>query len=152
MAAMERVRDGLENIVLACLMDKFQHWIYENPHHTREERCEKFTIFAKNFTHAGLDSHGVQDSLTLEWQELPHLYVVPLYMIEYAFAELAAIQLWNIYTLSPQKAIDGYKAALSLGNTRGIPDIYAIAGIDFDFSKGTVLQCADRLRSIIAPS
>ena len=147
-AAFERVRDGLENIVLACLMDKFQHWIYENPHHTKEERHETFNILARYFTHAGIDSHGLQDSLSLEWQELPHLYIVPLYMIEYAFAELAAIQLWNIYASSPEEAIDGYKSALALGNTRGIPEIYTMAGINFDFSKRTVLQCADRLRSI----
>lgn len=148
-AVFERVRDGLKNIILASLMDKFQHWIYENPNHTRQERHEMFNALARNFTHSGFDSSDLEDSMSLEWQELPHLYVVPLYMIEYAFAELAAIQLWNVYESSPEKAIEGYKAALALGNTKGIPEIYQVAGLDFNFSESTVQRCSNKLRSIL---
>jgi len=42
-ASLERVRDGLEQIILASMIDQFQHWIYENPTHTKEERRGMFS-------------------------------------------------------------------------------------------------------------
>ena len=42
-----------------------------------------------------------------------------------------------------QKAIDDYKAALSLGYTKSIPEIYATAGIRFDFTEAYLKELAD---------
>ena len=50
-------------------------------------------------------------------------------------AQLGAIAVWRNYKQDPVKAIEQYMAALKLGYTRSIPEIYEAAGIKFDFSQ-----------------
>jgi oligoendopeptidase F len=38
----------------------------------------------------------------------------------------------------PHTALAGYRAALALGGTRPLPDLFAAAGISFDFSPKTL--------------
>jgi len=62
-------------------------------------------------------------------------------------AQLGAIAMWKQYKETGQKAIDNYKAALSLGYTRSIPEIYEAAGIKFDFSENYIRQLMDFVRA-----
>ena len=64
-----------------------------------------------------------------------HLYEVPFYYIEYGMAQLGAIAVWKNYKEDNQKGLAGYMEALKLGYTATIPEIYAAAGIKFDFSR-----------------
>lgn len=69
------------------------------------------------------------------WHKQLHLYEVPFYYIEYGFAQLGAIAVWKRYKEDPKKGLDGYLAALKLGYTKSIPEIYKSANIEFNFSK-----------------
>lgn len=59
---------------------------------------------------------------------------MPFYYIEYGIAQLGAIGLWMQYINDPKKAIENYINALSLGGTKTLPELYAAAGLKFDFS------------------
>lgn len=74
------------------------------------------------------------------WQKQLHLFEVPFYYIEYAIAQLGALGVWRNYKRDPVKALADYKAALSLGYTRTLPEIYAAAGIRFDLSTAYVRE------------
>ncbi len=50
-------------------------------------------------------------------------------------AQLGAIAIWKTFKENPEKAIQQYKDALSLGYTKSIGEIYETAGISFDFSR-----------------
>jgi oligoendopeptidase F len=39
---------------------------------------------------------------------------------------------------NPQQALANYRAALKLGGTRPLPELFAAAGIRFDFSERTL--------------
>lgn len=78
-----------------------------------------------------------------------HLYEVPFYYIEYGMAQLGAIAIWKNYCSNPQKTITQYKAALSLGYTRSIHEVYETAGIHFDFSKEYVAELMNFVHSEI---
>ena len=67
------------------------------------------------------------------WQKQLHLYEVPFYYIEYGIAQLGAIAVWKNYKENPRRGLQGYLNALKLGYTRPIPEVYAAAGIRFDF-------------------
>jgi oligoendopeptidase F len=67
-----------------------------------------------------------------------HLFEVPFYYIEYAIAQLGAIAIWKNYKENPEKALQQYLDALSLGYSKPINEIYETAGIKFDFSIGYV--------------
>lgn len=115
-------------------IDKFQHWIYENPSHTPALRKEVWMSILKEFSSPLIDFSGLEEYRTYHWQRQLHLYEVPFYYIEYGIAQLGAIGLWQQYKKDPQQAIENYLKALSLGGTRTLPELFAAAGLQFDFS------------------
>ncbi|MFT3678271.1 MAG: M3 family oligoendopeptidase [Chitinophagaceae bacterium] len=115
-------------------IDKFQHWIYENPAHTVEQRTAKWMEILQEFTSPEIDFSGLEAYRQYSWQRQLHLFEVPFYYIEYGIAQLGAIGLWQQYKQNPAKAVDNYLTALSLGGTRTLPELFEAAGLRFDFS------------------
>ncbi|MBL7778708.1 MAG: M3 family oligoendopeptidase [Chitinophagales bacterium] len=130
----------LNVLAKTCLGDSFQYWLYENPNHTVQERRAKWTELYSKFTAKTYDWSTQQLSLETGYQRILHFYIVPLYYIEYAFAELGALAIWKNYRTNPKKAVEDYKKALSLGYTKPIPEFYKTAGAEFNFSKTYVQQ------------
>ena len=117
-------------------IDKFQHWIYTHPEHSVAERDEKWLAIYEEFHPAGtVDWTDFDREKANIWQKQLHLFEVPFYYIEYGFSQLGAIAVWKNFTENPKKAIEQYRKGLSLGYTKTIPEIYAAAGIKFDFSQ-----------------
>ena len=79
------------------------------------------------------------------WQKQLHLFEVPFYYIEYAIAQLGALAVWRNYCENPTQALQQYLDALSLGYTVPIREIYAKAGIEFNFSQGYIAELMDFL-------
>jgi oligoendopeptidase F len=116
-------------------IDKFQHWIYENPTHTLTERKDKWMEILEEFSSGVIDWQGLEPYRLYGWQKQLHLFEVPFYYIEYGIAQLGAIGLWKQYKENKQKALSNYMEALSLGGTRTLPELYGAAQLRFDFSK-----------------
>jgi oligoendopeptidase F len=115
-------------------IDKFQHWVYENPNHTLEERASRWMEILKEFSSDEIDFSGLENYRTYGWQRQLHLFEVPLYYIEYGIAQLGAIGLWMQFRENKEAALDNYMKALSLGGTRTLPELYEAAGLVFNFS------------------
>ncbi len=115
-------------------IDKFQHWVYEHPNHTLEERAENWRHILNEFTSIALDVSGLENYRRYGWQRQLHLFEVPFYYIEYGIAQLGAIGLWKQFKENKDKAIQNYLNALKLGGTRTLPELYEAAGLQFNFS------------------
>jgi len=115
-------------------IDKFQHWIYENPTHTVDERTAAWYRILQEFTSPVLDFSGLEEFRKIGWQRQLHLFEVPFYYIEYGIAQLGAIGMWMQYKQNPKQALDNYMKALSLGGTRTLPELYRTAGLEFNFA------------------
>ncbi|WP_276479543.1 M3 family oligoendopeptidase [Paraflavitalea pollutisoli] len=115
-------------------IDKFQHWVYENPNHTEAERATRWMEILNEFSSNVIDFSGLDNYRTHSWQRQLHLFEVPLYYIEYGIAQLGAIGLWMQFRKNKEAALDNYMRALSLGGTRTLPDLYRAAGLEFNFS------------------
>lgn len=115
-------------------IDKFQHWVYENPNHTLEERASRWMEILQEFSSKEIDFSGLENYRTFGWQRQLHLFEVPLYYIEYGIAQLGAIGLWMQFRENKEAALDNYMKALSLGGTRTLPELYQAAGLVFNFS------------------
>jgi oligoendopeptidase F len=121
-------------------IDKFQHWVYEYPAHTPEERASAWMKLLQEFKVETLDTTGLEPYRQYGWQRQLHLFEVPFYYIEYGIAQLGAIGLWMQYKQNPEKAIERYIKALSLGGTCTLPELYDAAGIRFDFSPAHISE------------
>ncbi|MFN2457194.1 MAG: M3 family oligoendopeptidase [Chitinophagaceae bacterium] len=115
-------------------IDKFQHWLYEHPEHTLEERTEMWRSIQNDYTPINLDVSGLEEYRKYGWQRQLHLYEVPFYYIEYGIAQLGAIGLWRQFKENKEQAISNYINALKLGGTRTLPELYKAAGLQFNFS------------------
>ncbi|AHJ96897.1 M3 family oligoendopeptidase [Hymenobacter swuensis] len=140
----------LETFPWVATIDKFQHWIYENPQHTEQERHQHWTQLFDEFNQRTVSWQSLEQVKPYLWQKQLHLYEVPFYYIEYAMAQLGAIAVWRNFRQNPQVALAGYQRALALGYTAPIGDIYAAAGIRFDFSTEYLRTLADFVRDEMA--
>ena len=142
-AKKEQLQGVLNTLPWVASIDKFQHWVYENPEHKIGKRNEKWNELMDVFGNQQTDWEGYEASRTNLWQKQLHLFEVPFYYIEYGMAQLGAIAVWRNYKQSPDKAIKQYMDALSLGYTKNISEIYKTAGISFDFSQEYVRELVD---------
>ena len=126
-----------------AVVDAFQHWIYENHEHTATERTKHWMELNKRFGTGLVDWTGHELTLASSWQRQMHLFEVPFYYIEYGIAQLGAIGVWRNSKTDFKEAVDNYRAALSLGYTKSMPEVYAKAGIDFNFSGDHICMLAD---------
>lgn len=117
-----------------AIIDKFQHWVYEYPQHSIEERTNTWMSILKEFSTESIDYTGLEAYREIGWQRQLHLFEVPFYYIEYGIAQLGAIGLWMQYQQNPQQALQNYMQALSLGGTKTLPELYKAAGLKFDLS------------------
>jgi oligoendopeptidase F len=127
-------------------IDKFQHWVYLNPQHTADERVEKWMEILHEFTPQHLDVSELDSYRQYGWQRQLHLFEVPFYYIEYGIAQLGAIGLWMQYKQNPELALTNYMNALSLGGTKTLPELYAAAGLKFDFSAAYIKTLVEFVR------
>jgi len=130
-------------------IDAFQHWLYTHPHHTRDQRdiywLELHGLYGPDVSWEGLDQER-----TKLWQRQLHLFEVPFYYIEYGIAQLGALQMWMIYREDPAQAIELYRAALSLGGSKPLPELFEAAGLVFDFGPVTVARLLSEVEDEMA--
>jgi len=134
-AKLQHLESIIETLPWVATIDKFQHWIYENPGHSITERQQNWLKIYDQFSDNLTDWSGLTAFKTYIWQRQLHLYEVPFYYIEYGIAQLGAIGVWRNYRKDPVSGLQGYKAALSLGYKAPIRTIYDAAQVPFDFSR-----------------
>jgi oligoendopeptidase F len=132
-----------------AIIDSFQHWIYTHPGHTRPQRTAEWLRLLERF-YSRLDWSGHEAAKESLWQRQLHLFHHPFYYVEYGIAQLGALQLWMKARQDPRKAIANYRAALALGGTKPLPELFSAAGIAFDFSDKTLRPLMNALGEELA--
>ena len=134
-------------------IDKFQHWVYEHPAHTVQEREKAWMDVLGEFSSSVIDFSGLENYRRYNWQRQLHLFEVPFYYIEYGIAQLGAIGLWKQFKQNKEQALNNYVGALSLGGTATLPNLYERAGLKFNFGADNIRQLMDfvdgELKSLI---
>jgi len=138
--------DIIGTLVWVAVIDCFQHWIYENPQHTPAQRNQMWLSIRNRFGGNFMDWSGLEEFHQTLWHRQLHIFEVPFYYIEYAIAQLGALQLWQKAKRSKAEALAAYKKGLSLGGSRPLPELYQAAGIKFDFSEKTIQPLIEAIR------
>jgi oligoendopeptidase F len=128
-------------------IDKFQHWIYENPKHTEAERTAKWMEILNEFSSEVVDFSGLEEYRKSGWQRQLHLFEAPFYYIEYGIAQLGAIGLWMQFKKDKEKALDNYINALSEGGTKTLPELYKTAGLEFNFAPEKIKELMEFVKN-----
>ncbi len=136
----------LEGVVLGlpwiAAVDEFQHWLYTHPEHSQSERDTAWTKIYKKYACLEVCYAGVEEAFVFGWQHQSHIYEEPFYYIEYAIAQLGALELWMHYQEQGDEALQQFFSALALGGQFSVTEIYRQAGLNFTFSENRIVKLA----------
>ena len=149
-----RARIGhLEGIIFLlpwiATIDSFQHWIYSNPGHTRDERKTIWNSIRDRFG-SNMEWGDYQGHRDTSWQQQGHLFGVPFYYVEYGIAQLGALQLWRTQRKDSVKALSDYSNAMALGNTKTLPELFSAADIELGFGEEHLGSLISEVRMAMA--
>lgn len=142
-AKIHQLEGVLSVLPWVAIIDKFQHWLYTKPNHSIEERNQAWAKIFTEYSSDIVDRSETQKYFYTTWQKQMHIFEVPFYYIEYAIAQLGAIAIWKNYKENPEKTLDNYEKALSLGYSKPLPELYQAAGIKFNFSADYIGELMD---------
>jgi oligoendopeptidase F len=121
-----------------AFMDSFQHWIYREapPNVTIDEMDKKAAELVERFM-PQTNWSAFRKELGKSWH-YHHIFTAPFYYIEYGLSWLGALQLWQQSLHDPAQALRQYRSALTLGNSRSVPELFIAAGAKFAFDQKTI--------------
>lgn len=130
--------DSLDFIPYGCMIDEFQHRMYENENLTPEERNQVWEELEKKYR-PWLD----MDNLPFygrysHWQWKMHVYLNPLYYIDYCMAQTVAFQLWMLSLKDRDAAWKKYLSFVDAAGTKTFADLCTSAGLRVPYEPGTV--------------
>lgn len=135
---------ALESWAFQAMADTFQHWVYEHPQRALEPAAlDKMWAELQQRFLPGIDWNGIETPLRAGWQNLFHVFAVPFYMIEYAMAQLGAVQIWKRSLRDPEQSIRDYRQALALGATAPLPELYRASGASFAFDRAALTEAVE---------
>ena len=120
--------------------DAFEHWVYgQAPEDvTPADIDAKWLEVKQRFMPWDTPDASAEEAMT-GWQRGNwSLFRLPLYTITYPIAIVGVCQLGVQVQQDRQRAVDNYKAALSLGNTETLSELFRIAGVTFPFTEHAI--------------
>jgi oligoendopeptidase F len=143
-AAREQLKHSVILLPWIATIDAFQLFVYSHPKHTREERATFWLGLDERFG-SKIDWSGMEHIRPHIWQRQLHLFSHPFYYIEYGIARLGALQLWlHALEKGEKSAVEAYMRALTLGGSKPLPELFAAAGLKFEFGPEIVKRLVDR--------
>ncbi len=123
-------------------VDAFQHWVYTHVDATPDARNDEWERLSRRFS-PHLDHSGIERAERHSWHRKLHFFEAPFYYIEYGIAQLGALQVWMNSRQDYAEAVAHYRNGLAQGGSRPLPELFAAAGLRFDFSEATLRPLVD---------
>jgi oligoendopeptidase F len=132
-ARLEHLEDVLVSLAHIASVDAFQSWVYTSPEGGDAMARDATWLELRGRFEPGVDWSGLAAERVSRWYRQLHIFLYPFYYIEYAIAQIGALQIWRNARNDPAQAVAAYRRFLALGATRPLPDLYREAGIEFSF-------------------
>ena len=137
-----RWRSAVTLLCYVCVVDEFQHWIYENPKASSDDRDTRWREIHDHYIR-GVNWTGLEEYEHARWYAQLHIFRYPFYYIDYAIAETGAMQLAMIDAKDHDKAMESYLELCRLGGTDSVLGIFKASGMRSPFE-------ADLMRDLMA--
>ena len=137
---IDHCEDSLIFIPYGCLVDEFQHRVYENPDMTPAQRNELWASLEKKYRpwldFADLPFYGRGAG----WQRQLHIYQMPFYYIDYCLAQTVAFQFWIASMKDRKDAWQRYLDFTDKGGTCTFEQLVHGAGLKVPYDEGCVSE------------
>ncbi len=136
---------SIKFIPYGTCVDEFQHFVYENPDVTPKERkAEWRRLEEKYFPHRDYDGMDFLLRGGL-WFKQMHIFLKPFYYIDYALAQLSAMQLWIQSKEDKKSTWNNYMKLCAIGGSKPFLEAIESANIKNPFKHGTVKEVVEHL-------
>ena len=130
--------DALTFIPYGCMVDEFQHRVYENPEMTPEQRNALWLELERKYR-PWTDFDGLPFySRGAGWQRQLHIYLYPLYYIDYCMAQTVAFQFWMAAMADRDDAWRRYLTFVDAGGTKTFEQLVASVGLRLPYENGCI--------------
>ena len=125
-------------IPYGCMVDHFQHIVYDNPDLTPDERhseWKKLEAIYRPYLNMG-DVNFYASGRT--WQRQLHIYHYPFYYIDYCLAQTVSLEFWSLSQQDYKDAWERYLRFVREGGKKTFVGLCETAGIDLPFNDGAL--------------
>ena len=139
------LEDAAAFIPYGCMVDEFQHIVYENPEMTPAERHSAWKKLEKEYK-PHLDYEG--DEFFEKggyWQKQLHIYDFPFYYIDYCLAQTCALQYKVKMDEDYKKAWESYLTLCKLSASDFFTNMIKEVGLNSPFEDGCIKEIVEKL-------
>jgi len=143
-AKLSKLEEIFDLLPWISIIDLIQHWLYTK----KDFNISSFENIWLNLMDEYMPAtsfKGYEDFKRTRWAAQLHLFHVPFYYIEYAMAQLGALQMWLNYRRDPKKTISSYISGFAFGGSKPLPELFKAVGIQFNFSKEMLVDMSKEL-------
>lgn len=141
---------AVEFLPYGVCVDEFQHWVYENPNATHEDRCAKWKELEARYTpHKRFDDqptfkHGAT------WIRQSHIINSPFYYIDYTLAQVCAMQFFVEMNKNRDKAWKKYIKLCKCGGQYPFVELLEKNKLRNPFLDGNVAKVIKPVSKVLA--
>ena len=141
--------EALLFIPYGVTVDEFQHWVYENPEVTPQERREKWLEIEKKYLPTR--DYGEAEELKngILWFRQGHIFSSPFYYIDYTLAQVCAFQFWIKSRENREKAWQDYLNLCKLGGSKSFFELMKSANLKNPFEDGTIAAVIPKIKEYL---
>ena len=141
--------EALLFIPYGVTVDEFQHWVYENPEVTPQERREKWLEIEKKYLPTR--DYGEVEELKngIFWFRQGHIFSSPFYYIDYTLAQVCAFQFWIKSREDKEKAWQDYLNLCKLGGSKSFFELMKSANLKNPFEEGTIAAVIPKIKEYL---
>ncbi|WP_432666493.1 M3 family oligoendopeptidase [Wukongibacter baidiensis] len=125
-------------IPYGVLVDEFQHFVYENPEATPEQRKSAWREMEKKY----LPHRDYEDNDFLNrggfWFKQSHIFETPFYYIDYTLAQICALEFWKKSRENQKEAWEDYIRLCKAGGSKSFLELVELAGLTSPFEDGCI--------------
>ena len=141
--------EALLFIPYGVTVDEFQHWVYENPEVTPQERREKWLEIEKKYLPTR--DYGEVNELKngIFWFRQGHIFSSPFYYIDYTLAQVCSFQFWIKSREEREKAWQDYLNLCKLGGSKSFFELMKSANLKNPFEEGTLAAVIPKIKEYL---
>ncbi len=130
--------DSIEFLPYGITVDEFQHWVYEHPNASHEERCKIWKSIESKYTpHKKFDDTPTFNKGTI-WMRQAHIFSTPFYYIDYTLAQVCAFQFFVEMRKNHEKTWKKYVKLCKFGGQLPLVGLLEHNHLRNPFEKGNV--------------
>lgn len=132
------MEQALSFIPYGCMVDEFQHYVYENPDSSITNFNSKWLeLESKYRPYININEipHFCEGK---GWQKQSHIYTVPFYYIDYCLAQTMAIRMYMLMCQNREDAWEKYMYFIKNSGTQTFTDLISSTEMISPFKEGSL--------------